>query len=297
MEFLINLLRERKKVMMARTQALKHLQSITDNTKPLVFMLGPCAIENESDTRKTAEFLKKLSQDLKFTLIFKSSFDKANRTSLSNYRSVGLKEGMRILGAIREDFDVPIVTDIHEPWQAGEVAHCIDVIQIPAFLFRQTDLLAAAAKTGKIINIKKGQFASAPAAGKAAEKVVESGNKNVWLCERGYAFGYGDLIVDFRNFALMKQMGYPVIYDATHSVQKPSALGGSSGGDRTMVANLAISAVAQGIAGLFMEVHKEPEKALCDGPNSVRLSQLRDFLVHVIELDAWVKERAMPLIC
>lgn len=273
---------------------IDYLKQISDNSKPLFFMLGPCAIENEAHSMKTAEFLKKLSEKLNFPLIFKSSFDKANRTSLNGYRSVGLEEGARILTKVRDELELPIVTDIHETWQAEKVASFADVIQIPAFLCRQTDLLIAAGKTGKIINIKKGQFAAPHVLEKSAEKVSSTNNNNIWLCERGFAFGYGDLIVDFRNFSQMKSFNFPIVYDATHSVQRPSSMGTSSGGDRRFVADLAISAVSNGIAGLFMELHEEPERALCDGPNSIRLSQLEDFIKYVMDLDAWVKSRPRP---
>ncbi len=274
---------------------LDHLNKISDNNSSLFFILGPCAIENELHSLKVAEYLKKLSEKLNFKLIFKSSFDKANRTSVNGYRSVGLKEGSRILRKIKEELDLPICTDVHESWQAQEVAAFADILQIPAFLCRQTDLLLSVGETDKIINIKKGQFVAPHVVQKSAEKVASiRGNEKIWLCERGYAFGYEDLIVDFRNFPLMKAFGYPVVFDATHSVQKPSGLGACTGGDRKMVSSLAVSAVSNGIAGIFMEVHEEPEKALCDGPNSIRLSQLEDFLKYLIELDDWIKSRKQP---
>ena len=264
------------------------------NTEKLIFMMGPCAIENESHALKTAAFLKNLSEKLGFTLIYKSSFDKANRTSIDGYRSVGLKEGGRILSKVKEELGLPIVTDIHEAWQAAEAAQFADVLQIPAFLCRQTDLLVAAGKTGKIVNIKKGQFFTAEAMVHSANKVASTGNKNIWLCERGFTHGYGNLVVDYRNFPIMKETGYPVIYDATHAVQRPSSMGTCSGGDRQFVSDLAIAAVSQGIAGLFIEVHEDPDKAPCDGPNSLRLSQLEDFLKYILELDAWVKSTPRP---
>ncbi len=272
---------------------MKNLNS-TDNNKPLFFILGPCVIESEAHSLKVAEFLKKLSDELNFTLVFKSSFDKANRTSLGGFRGMGLKKGLNILQKVKEQFDIPICTDIHLPYQAEEVSSIADVIQIPAFLCRQTDLLVAAGNTGKIINVKKGQFIAPEAFQKAADKVRSTGNKNIWLCERGVTFGYGDLIVDYRNFPKMKKFGYPIVFDATHSVQRPK--GSSTDGDRTLVPDLATAAVSTGIAGLFMEVHEEPEKAMSDGPNSIRLSQLKDLISYLTELDSWIKSKPRPKI-
>ena len=272
-------------------KTLDYLHSIKDNSQPLFFILGPCAMESESHSLKMAEFLKKLSEKLNFKLIFKSSFDKANRTSLSSYRSLGLEEGCRILSKVKKEFDVPTITDIHEPPQASIVAEHVDILQIPAFLCRQTDLLVAAAKTGKILNIKKGQFLAPEVMGEISKKVESADNDNIWFCERGYAFGYGNLIVDYRNFSIMKSFQKPVVFDATHSVQRPSSLGSSSGGDRKFVLDLAISAVAQGIAGIFMEVHEEPERAPCDGPNSIRLSQLEETIKYLLDLDSFIKSR------
>jgi 2-dehydro-3-deoxyphosphooctonate aldolase (KDO 8-P synthase) len=270
-----------------------NLQEKTNKT-PLFFILGPCVIESEEHSLKTAEFLKNLSEKLKFDFIFKSSFDKANRTSLENFRGVGMEKGCKILSRIRDEFDIPVITDIHAPEQAEFVADHVDVLQIPAFLCRQTDLLVAAGKTGKTINIKKGQFVSAESMGKALAKVTSTGNESVWLCERGYMFGYNNMVVDYRNFPILKTFGKPVIFDATHSVQRPSSQGGSSGGNREFVPTLASAAVAQRISGVFMEVHDTPEKALCDGPNLVRLSQLGDLLRYLIDLDAMVKENKAP---
>jgi 2-dehydro-3-deoxyphosphooctonate aldolase (KDO 8-P synthase) len=274
---------------------IEYFKNLSGNAKPLFFIMGPCVIESEKHSLMVAEKLKQLSEKLKFKLIFKSSFDKANRTSLQNFRGVGQKEGLRILAKVRHEFDIPVITDVHESWQVKEVAEVVDILQIPAFLCRQTDLLVAAGKYGKIVNLKKGQFATATSIQKASEK-IESANKeiSIWLCERGYTFGYGDFIVDFRNFPIMKSFKRPVIFDATHSVQQPSSLGGCSGGDRKFVLDLAISAVAQGIAGIFMEVHDEPEKALCDGPNSIRLSQLEGLLNYLIDLDKWIKSKNKP---
>ena len=280
-----------------REKALHYLQG---NQSPLIFLMGPCAIESEAHVMRMAEFLTNLAEKLKFTLVFKAAFDKANRTSLNGARGLGIEKGSEILRRVKSEFQVPIVTDVHEVAQIEKIVGFASVIQIPAFLCRQTDLLIAAGQTNKVIHIKKGQFLAPQNMEGALKKVQSTGNESVWLCERGYAFGYGDLIVDYRGFGIMKSFGKPVIFDATHSVQKPGAFvqpGAtecSSGGERKFVADLAISAVAQGIAGVFMEVHNEPEKAICDGPNSIRLSQLEELVKYLIDLDAWTKERKKP---
>jgi len=275
-------------------KALQMLQRATNNT-PLLFILGPCVLENESVTLEIASYLKDLSKKLSFTLIFKGSFDKANRGALTGYRGLGIEKGLALLQAVRDTYGLPVITDVHECWQISRVAEVVDVIQIPAFLARQTDLLIAAGKTGKIINVKKGQFMTAGQIGNAAEKIrMATGNEQVWLCERGYSFGYENLVVDYRNFSLLKEHRCPVIFDATHSVQLPGAgKGGSSGGQRRFVGQLAAAAVTQRIAGIFMEVHPEPERALCDGPNSVRLSDLSALLSYLIDLDRFVKEHSI----
>lgn len=272
------------------------VNQITGNDKPLFFMLGPCSMENELHTLKVAEFLKELSNKLGFSFIFKSSFDKANRISIKGYRSVGLEEGLQILNRVREEFHVPIVTDVHETWQADAVGAVADVIQIPAFLCRQTDLLVAAGKTGKPVFIKKGQFATTDVILHGIEKVHSSGNQRVWAGERGVAFGYNNLVVDYRNFPIMKAMQVPVIFDVTHAVQRPGGLGHATGGDRHFVPTLAAAAVVQGIAGLFMEVHEEPEVALSDGPNSVRLSDLERLISYLMQLDEMAKSSPVPTI-
>lgn len=273
---------------------INYLNGITGNDDPIFFILGPCVIESELHSLKMAEQIKKLSEKLKFNFIFKSSFDKANRSAISNYRGVGIEDGLNILEKVRNNFEVPVITDIHEPSQAYEVAEVVDVIQIPAFLCRQTDLLIAAGETNKIINLKKGQFIPAENMEHLVKKIESTGNSKIWVTERGYTFGYNNLIVDYRNFPILKNFGNPVVFDATHSVQKPGGLGCSSGGDRSFAPTLAAAAVVQKIACVFMEVHDEPEKALCDGPNSVRLSQLEGFLKYLIDLDAWVKSNKMP---
>ena len=271
-------------------------KEVKTNNKPIFFILGPCVIESEYHSLKSAEFLKELSQKLKFNFIFKSSFDKANRTSLESFRGVGIDEGCNIFSKIKEQFDVPVITDVHEASQVNKVSESVDALQIPAFLCRQTDLLIAAGKTNKIVNMKKGQFVSPESMKKALKKTTSTGNENIWLCERGYSFGYNNLIVDYRNFPILKSFGKPIVFDATHSVQRPSGQGDTSGGDRQFVPTLASAAIAQGIAGIFMEVHDNPENACCDGPNSVRFSQLEDLLKYFIDLDAWVKSRKAPVL-
>ncbi|MBX9830532.1 3-deoxy-8-phosphooctulonate synthase [Candidatus Babeliales bacterium] len=274
----------------------KHLwlEKMSGNEKPLFFILGPCALQDEAHTLMLAQELKKLSEQLSFNLIFKGSFDKANRISAKSYRSVGMDEGLRIFEKVKAEFDLPVVTDIHEAWQAAHVADVANVLQVPAFLCRQTDLLLAAGKTGRTVFIKKGQFVRPEKMGSLVDKVASTGNEQVWLGERGFTMGYEDLVVDPRNFPIMKRFGKPVVIDATHSVQRPGQLGDSSGGDRHFVPTIAAAAIVQGIAGIFMEVHEEPEKALCDGPNSVRLSQLPALLRYLVDLDAWAKQRPVP---
>jgi 2-dehydro-3-deoxyphosphooctonate aldolase (KDO 8-P synthase) len=273
---------------------MNFLNKVKGNSDPLFFILGPCVIESEEHNLKIAEFLKNLSEKLKINIVFKSSFDKANRTALKNFRGVGVEQGLKILSKIRSEFKLPIITDVHESCQINEVASVADVLQIPAFLCRQTDLLIAAGKTNKVIHIKKGQFLSPAGIEHAINKVESAGSKNIWICERGYTFGYNNLIVDYRNFKIMKNFGKPIVFDATHSVQMPGGQGNATGGDRTLAFPLAISAVAQGLAGIFIEVHDNPEKALSDGPNSIRLSQLEDILKYLIDLDAWVKSKKLP---
>lgn len=266
------------------------------NSEPLFFILGPCVIESELHTLKMAEFLKKLSIKLNFKFVFKSSYDKANRTSLKNFRGSGIDDGLRILGKVRSELDIPIITDIHESWQVEQAAEVADVLQIPAFLCRQTDLLVAAGETSKVIHVKKGQFITPESMEHVIRKIESAGNKNIWICERGYMFGYNNLVVDYRNFLTMKALGKPVVFDATHSVQRPGGMGGASGGDRIFVPSLAASAVVQGISGLFMEVHDNPEVALSDGPNMIRTSDLERFLVYLIELDTWAKKNPVPVV-
>jgi len=242
---------------------------------------GPCVIEGELMIMHLAEEIKKITEALDFTYIFKASFDKANRTSLSSYRGPGLEEGLRILERVKREFDLPITTDVHESAQAKPLAEVVDILQIPAFLCRQTDLLVAAAKTDRIVNIKKAQFLDGKDMIHPVVKVRESGNDKIMLTERGSMFGLGNLVVDFRQIIDMKAFGYPVIMDVTHSTQKPSALGGTSGGDRKYAPYMAKLASAVGVDGFFFEVHENPEEALSDGPNMVYLRDFRTILESI----------------
>lgn len=238
----------------------------------LTILAGPCVIESYDILEKTAEELKKITQKLGINFIFKSSYDKANRSSFSMYRGPGIEKGLEMLAKIKKDFDLPIVTDIHTPEQAAIAAEVADILQIPAFLCRQTDLLVAAAKTGKIVNIKKGQFLAPEQMKPLVKKVEDSGNSQILLTDRGTTFGYNNLVSDFRAIPIMQEIGYPVIFDATHSVQLPGVGGECSGGDRRFVPVLAKSAVAAGANALFFEVHPSPDDALCDGPNMIALN-------------------------
>lgn len=238
----------------------------------LTILAGPCAIESLDVLRETAEGLKKVCEKLGINYVFKSSFDKANRSSINSYRGLGMEKGLEMLNRIKNEFDLPIVTDIHLPEQAQTVAEVADIVQIPAFLCRQTDLLVAAAKTGKIVNIKKGQFLAPQQMKSLIKKVEDSGNKNIMVTDRGVTFGYNNLVVDFRAIPIMKEFGYPVVFDATHSVQMPGSNGDSTGGDRRFVPTLANAAMAAGADVLFFEIHPNPDCALCDGPNMLALS-------------------------
>lgn len=240
-------------------------------------------MENMELTLEIAETLKSMTADLDVEFIFKASFDKANRTSLNSYRGVGLAEGMRILAEVKSQLDVPVLSDVHETSQIDEVAEVLDIIQIPAFLCRQTDLLVAAAKTGKTINVKKGQFVSPEDMKYTVDKIAGSGNDNILLTERGTCLGYNNLVVDYRSFSVMRSLGYPVIFDVTHSVQIPSQ-GGTSSGNREYVAPLAYAAAAYGIDGLFTEVYPEPDSAKCDGPNSIRLDSVPALLDKILKI-------------
>lgn len=239
---------------------------------------GPCVIESEEMVLSIAEQMKDITDKLGIPYTFKASFDKANRTSISGFRGPGIEEGLRILQKVKDTYNLPICTDIHEPWQAEKVAEVCDILQIPAFLCRQTDLLVAAAKTGKCINIKKAQFLAPWDMKNCVEKVRQSGNDNVMLCERGTTFGYNTLVVDMTGLRVMKDMGVPVIFDATHSVQKPGGNGTSTGGNRQYVEYLAKAAVSVGVDGLFMETHPDPDNAKSDDPNMVPLGEMEELL-------------------
>lgn len=239
---------------------------------------GPCVIESEEMVLSIAEQMKDITDKLGIPYTFKASFDKANRTSISGFRGPGIVEGLRILQKVKNTYSLPICTDIHEPWQAEKAAEVCDILQIPAFLCRQTDLLVAAAKTGKCINIKKAQFLAPWDMKNCVEKVRQSGNDNVMLCERGTTFGYNTLVVDMTGLRVMKDMGVPVIFDATHSVQKPGGNGTSTGGNRQYVEYLAKAAVSVGVDGLFMETHPDPDNAKSDGPNMVPLGEMEELL-------------------
>lgn len=259
------------------------------NEKPFMLIAGPCQMESRDHAFMMAEKLVEITSKLNIPFIYKSSFDKANRTSLHGKRGIGLEKALPIFAEIKEQFNVPVITDVHTEEQCAEVADVMDVLQIPAFLCRQTDLLVAAAKTGKVINVKKGQFLAPWDMENVAKKISESGNENIMLCERGASFGYNTLVSDMRSLPIMAKTGYPVIYDATHSVQQPGGLGGSSGGDRTMVPVLASAAVAVGVAGVFMETHEDPDNAPSDGPNMVHLSDMPKVLEKLVALDKIAK--------
>lgn len=245
---------------------------------------GPCVIESEENVMLIAETIKGITERLDLDYYFKASFDKANRTSITSYRGPGIDEGLRILKKVKDTYGLKIATDIHEPWHAEKIAEVVDLIQIPAFLCRQTDLLVAAAKTGKLINVKKAQFLASWDMKNVVKKIEDSGNYNIMLCERGTSFGYNSLVVDMTGIVEMKKFGYPVVMDATHSVQKPGGNGNCTGGNREYVEPLAKAAIAAGADALFFEVHPNPEIALSDGSNMVRLCEFEELLKRVIRV-------------
>ncbi len=249
---------------------------------PLLLMAGPCVLESGELAWEIAREMKVITARLGISYVFKASFDKANRTSLNSFRGPGAEKGLRILGRLREEVGVPVVSDIHEPAQAEMAADYLDILQIPAFLCRQTDLLVAAARTGKVVNVKKGQFVSPWDMEYAVNKLRGAGSERILLTERGASFGYNNLVVDMRSLPVMRSFGYPVIYDATHSVQLPGGAGGSSGGQREFIPALSRAAMAVGIDGLFIEVHPDPSKALCDGPNSLPLAEVETLLKQLL---------------
>jgi 2-dehydro-3-deoxyphosphooctonate aldolase (KDO 8-P synthase) len=261
------------------------------NNEPLVLIAGPCQIESLDHTLETAHSIKETCDSLGIKFIYKSSFDKANRSSISTRRGIGIDEGLKILNTVKHQLGVPVLTDIHESYQAELCATAgIDVLQIPAFLCRQTDLLLAAGATGCAINVKKGQFLAPHDMKNVAAKIASTGNERIMLCERGYTHGYNNLVVDMRSLPIMAGTGYPVVFDATHSVQQPGGLGSVSGGDRTMVPYLARAAVATGcVSAVFMECHEDPDNAPSDGPNMISLSNLKNVLESLIKIDGIVK--------
>ncbi len=256
---------------------------------PLVRVAGPGGCESEEASLRHAEQLQKICGEIGMGFIFKSSYDKANRTSINSFRGPGIEEGLRILAKVKATFGVPVLSDIHSIEQVAPAAEVLDVLQIPAFLCRQTDLVVAAARTGKVVNVKKGQFLAPWDMRNVVGKVLEAGNQNIVLTERGASFGYNNLVVDMRSFPTMRSYGYPVVFDATHSVQLPGGKGDSSGGQREFVETLSRAAVATGIDGIFMEVHEDPAKALCDGPNSIPLDELSALLKRLQAIDEIVR--------
>ena len=255
---------------------------------PMALIAGPCVIESESHCVRMAQSLKTLTTRLGLPFIFKASFDKANRTSYQSYRGPGLDSGLAILKGIKDEVGVPVISDIHSPEQAEKAAEVLDVLQIPAFMCRQTDLILAAARTGRAINIKKGQFIAPVQVAQIIEKALKAGNNRILITERGYAFGYNNLVVDFRSFPMIRSYGYPLVFDATHSVQLPAQKGDVSGGEREFCPYLIRAAMAVGCDALFLEVHDQPEKALCDGPNMIPLSELEGILIQAMKIDGLV---------
>jgi len=259
------------------------------NGRPLVFIGGPCVLEDAAIAFDIATYLKELTQRLGIPFIFKASYDKANRTSIQSFRGPGLQDGLKILERVKSKLNVPILSDIHDVMQVAPASEILDIIQIPAFLCRQTDLLKAVAKTQSCINIKKGQFLAPWDMAQVIKKITENGNSNILLTERGTCFGYNNLVVDMRSLQIMRNLGYPVIFDATHSVQLPGGAGNCSGGQREFVSVLGRAAVAAGVDGVFMEVYPDPEKAKCDGANSVYLDHLESMLKQMIDIDSIVR--------
>jgi 2-dehydro-3-deoxyphosphooctonate aldolase (KDO 8-P synthase) len=259
------------------------------NNLPFSILAGPCALESRDHAFDMCGAIKEITGRLGIGMVYKTSFDKANRTSIKGARGLGMEKALPIFEDIRKEFSVPVVTDVHQPEQCAEVAETVDLLQIPAFLCRQTDLLVAAAKTGKPLNVKKGQFLAPWDMQNVVSKIEESGNDQIMLCERGASFGYNTLVSDMRSIPIMAETGYPVVFDATHSVQQPGGKGASTGGDREMVPVLARAAVAVGVGAVFMETHQDPDNAPSDGPNMVRLDNLEAVLSQLVEIDSVVK--------
>ncbi|MCU7835844.1 MAG: 3-deoxy-8-phosphooctulonate synthase [gamma proteobacterium symbiont of Taylorina sp.] len=260
--------------------------------KPLFLIAGPCVIESETMAFTTAEHLKEISEALQIPFIYKSSFDKANRTSSQSYRGPGMAQGLEILRKVKAEFDLPLLTDVHEDTPLDEISEVVDVLQTPAFLCRQTNFIKNVAAIGKPVNIKKGQFLAPWDMKNVIDKAKETGNQHIMACERGVSFGYNNLVSDMRSLAVMRETECPVVYDATHSVQQPGGLGGCSGGNREFVPVLARAAVASAVSGLFMETHPDPDKALSDGPNSWPLDKMSDLLKMLMDIDQLVKSKA-----
>ena len=271
--------------------ALRLNNSIIGNAEPMTLMGGVNVLESESIAMTVAEQFARAASDFHVNWIFKGSFDKANRSSISSYRGPGIDEGLKILEKIKNTFDVPVITDIHESSQANQVAEICDIIQIPAFLCRQTDLVIAAAQTNKIIQFKKPQFLSAPEMKNVIEKCKEAGNSQIILCERGNSFGYNNLVVDMLNFQIMKNLNVPVIFDATHSLQLPGGLGNAAGGRREFLLPLAKAGLSQGIAGLFLEAHPNPDEAKCDGPCAIAADAIYSVISQLSALDTFIKQQ------
>jgi 2-dehydro-3-deoxyphosphooctonate aldolase (KDO 8-P synthase) len=262
------------------------------NDLPFFLISGPCQLENRDHAMFMAEEIKKITDKLKINLVYKTSFDKANRTSLKSERGIGLDKSIKIFEEIKRNFNLPILTDVHSPEQCNQVKNVVDIIQIPAFLCRQTDLLVTAAKTNLIVNIKKGQFLAPWDMKNVIKKISDSNNDNILVTERGVSFGYNTLVSDMRSISILKKEQYPVVFDATHSVQQPGGKGDSSGGEREFIYDLSKAAIAVGVAGLFLEVHDDPDNAPSDGPNMLKLSDLENFLNNIKKIDDLVKQNS-----
>ena len=272
-----------------KVREVKITDTITVGNSEIFLIAGPCVIESEDLVMEVAGKMKEITEKLGIKYVFKASFDKANRTSINSFRGPGLEKGLEILSRVKSKYNLPIATDIHEPWQCKEASKVIDTLQIPAFLCRQTDLLIAAAETGKAVNIKKGQFLAPWDMKNVIKKFEEVGNPNIMLCERGTTFGYNNLVVDMRALLEMRKLGYPIVFDATHSVQIPGGQGETTGGNREYVYPLMRSAAAIGIDGIFAEVHPDPDNAMSDGPNMLRLDKIEEVLKSVKKFDDIVK--------
>ena len=273
-----------------KVKEVKITDKITVGNGKIFLIAGPCVIESEDLVMEVAKKMKEITDKLGINYIFKASFDKANRSSISSFRGPGIDKGLEILARVKEKYVVALATDIHEPWQCKQAKEVIDLLQIPAFLCRQTDLLVAAAETGKAVNIKKGQFLAPWDMKNVVNKFCEVGNENIMLCERGATFGYNNLVVDMRGLLEMRKFGFPVVFDATHSVQIPGGKGDSTGGNREYVYPLARAAVSVGVDGIFAEVHPDPDKGLSDGPNMLKLENVEGILTNLLKYDKLTKE-------